>query len=253
MTQRRRVLAWLSLAAAPSVVSAPTPAALPPRLKAVTIGVEPYGVRGADGGAGGLFSELIDALAARSGITIDNTVVPYPRAMAMMNSGAADLLISLANSKLTPIARPLALVMEGEAVVVGRAGTHWAVLADLHGKVVAHVRGVEYAAALEADSEIRKYETTSIEQTLRMLLESRVDAAVGSLESMFYTLRTMGLSRDLIGAGLPIGRLEIRLFMSYRIKDEAVARTLARAMDALRNAGAVADLRRRYFSGLPHR
>jgi ABC-type amino acid transport substrate-binding protein len=247
MDHRRRVLTWLPFAAAAGMACAAPPAL---RLKAVTIGVAPYGVRTAEGGASGLFVELTEALAARSGIAIDNVVVPYPRAMAMMKSGEADMLMSIANSRLVSIARPVALVFDGEVVAVGRAGSRYASLADLRGKVVAHIRGVEYNAAFEADRQIRKHETTSIEQSLKMLLEGRVDAAVGSRESLLYALRAMGRPRAQLGTPMAIGRLYVRLYLSYQ-KEDAVAEALTGAMDALRDNGTVAELRKRYFAGLP--
>ena len=254
MDHRRRVLTWLPLAAAADMAWAapPTSTSTPAlRLKAVTIGVAPYGMRGADGGASGLLVEVIAALAARSGIAIDNVVVPYPRAMAMMASGEADLLMSIANSRLVSVARPVALVFEGEVVAVGRAGSRYARLADLRGKVVAHIRGVEYNAAFEADRQIRKYETSSIEQSLKMLLEHRVDAAVGSRESLLYAMRAMGRSREQLGAPMAIGHIYIRMYLSYRIKDGAATDALVGAMDALRDGGAVAKLRAGYFTGPP--
>lgn len=254
MDHRRRVLTWLPLAAATGVGWAATPT--PPlqlRLKAVTIGVAPYGMRGPDGGASGMLVELIAALAARSGITIDNVVVPYPRAMAMMASGEADLLMSIANSRLVSVARPVALVFEGDVVAVGRAGSRYASLADLRGKVVAHIRGVEYNAAFEADRQIRKHETSSIEQSLKMLLERRVDAAVGSRESLLYALRAMGRPREQLGAPISIGHIYIRMYLSYRIKDGAATDALIAAMDALREDGTVAKLRKSYFAGPPER
>ncbi|NGZ87363.1 substrate-binding periplasmic protein [Duganella aceris] len=251
MMHRRRVLTWLPLAAAACMGHAAS--APQRRLKAVTIGVAPYGIRTPEGGASGLLVELTEALAARSGIPIDNVVVPYPRAMAMMQSGEADLLMSIANSRLVSIARPVALVFEGDVVAVGRAGSHFASLADLRGKVVAHIRGVEYNAAFEADQQIRKHETTSIEQSLKMLLERRVDAAIGSRESLLYALRAMGRPRAQLGTPMPIGHLYVRLYLSSRVTDDAVADALTSAMDALRDGGTVAALRKKYFAGLPAR
>jgi ABC-type amino acid transport substrate-binding protein len=245
---RRLLLAAMPLLAASGAAMAGKPALR--QLRAVTLGVAPYGIRGKDGSSRGLFSDLLQLLAQRSGLAISNTVVPYPRAMAMMASGEADLLIAINNTTLDKIAAPLALAFKSEVVAVGRAGSRYASLADLRGKTVAHIRSAEYNAEFEHDALIRKYETSSIDQTLRMLLEGRVDAAVGFRDSLLYTLREMGLARERLGAPLPMGERSVWIHLSRRVQDAEIATTLLQAMDGLRHNGAVDELLKQYFGQL---
>lgn len=245
---RRRALASLALLAGVDTAFTATPPVR--RLRAVTHGVAPYGLRGLNGAPAGLYADLLDAMAKRSGIAIDNVVVPYPRSMAMIASGEADILISIFNSRLLNLARPLAIAFKGEVVVLGRAGSRYASIADLRGKVVAHIRSAEYHPDFHADPLIRKHETSSIDQTVRMLLEGRVDAAVGFRDSLLYTLREMGLPRERLGPSLAIGYCDVSLYLSRRVQDAGVAALLASTMEALREGGTVGDLLKRYFAGL---
>lgn len=83
-----------------------------------------------------------------------------------------------------------------------------------------------------------------------MLLEGRVDAAVGFRDSLLYTLREMGLPRERLGPSLAIGHCDVWLFLSRRVQDAGVAALLTGTMEALRESGTVGDLLKRYFAGL---
>jgi ABC-type amino acid transport substrate-binding protein len=244
-----RLPAWAQ-SSAPASATATATARPPRRLRLVALGVAPFGMVAADGSASGLFVELARMLAEQSQLAIDSVVVPYPRALAMISSGEADLLISIANSRLESVVRPLASVFKGDIVAVGRAGTRINSLADLRGKVVGHIRGAEYVAAFSADAAIRKHETSTIEQTVRMLLEGRYDAAIGFRDSMLYALRELGQPREKLGPMLELGQREVFLFMSQRSSHQDAAPALARAVDALREKGGIKALRERYFGGL---
>jgi len=252
--RRRLLLAAAAMAGAQRPAWAQASAASTPpavRLRLVAVGVAPFGMVAADGSASGLFVDLGHLLAGQSRLAIDVTVAPYPRALAMITSGEADLLASIPNSRLDQVVRPLANIFKGDIVAVGRPGTRFNSLADLRGKVVGHIRGAEYLAAFDADAAIRKHETTTIEQTVRMLLEGRYDAIIGFRDSLLYALRELGLQRDKLGPMLALGQREVNLYMSLRSRHQDMAPQLARAAETLRDQGGIKALWGRYFDGLP--
>lgn len=221
------------------------------RLRMVILGVTPLGRIGADGKPSGMFVDLGALLAAEAGIPIDVVVVPYPRAMAMMAAGEADLICSLPNSRLEQLATPLALVMKGEVIVLGRAGTRYTSLADLRGKVVGHLRSAEYGTPFEADTAIRKHETISSAQTMAMLLEGRYDAVIGLGPVLFYALRELGQPRAKLGPSLHLWPRDVSLYMSLNSSQPQTAEALARALDRLRNSGRLKAMMDTYLAGLP--
>lgn len=248
--QRRRFIGALPAVALLAGAMPARATALAP-LRVVTLSIEPFGLLDAAGHAAGMYVDLAVSLSRESGIAFINTVVPYPRAMAMMVSGEADLVFSIPNSKLDQAAQPLAQLFKGDIVVVGRAGTRYNSLADLRGKMVGQIRGAEYVQAFVADPAISKHETISSEQTMRMLLEGRLDAAIGFRHAMFYALRSMKVSRERLGPTLLLSQLDVSMYLARSIRDPAVGATLVKAMAALRGRGVIKDLLERYFGGLP--
>lgn len=250
--RRRLLLAAAATAGLRQPARAQGPASAPPSapLRLVALGVAPFGMVAANGSVSGVFVDLAHLLAKESGLAIDATVVPYPRALAMTTSGEADLLISITNSRLDKVVRPLATILKGDIVAVGRAGSRFNSLADLRGKVVGHIRGAEYVAAFDADPAILKHETSTIEQTVRMLVEGRYDAAIGFRDSMLYALRELGLPRDKLGPMLDLGQRDVHLYMSQRSSRQDAAPRLAHAAEALRDKGSIKALQERYIAGL---
>jgi ABC-type amino acid transport substrate-binding protein len=225
----------------------PARASEPAALRLITLHLPPFGMIDAQGHPTGINPDLAALLTRESGIALESVMVPYPRATAMMASGEGDLLISIGNSHLAALVRPLAHVFNGEVVVIGRPGLRLNSLEDLHGKVVGHIRGAEYLPAFDNDSAIRKHETMSYQQSVQMLLEGRYDAMIGFRPAIFYTLRSLGKPRSALGQALRVGEREVALFMSRKAARQDAAEPLARAMNALRERGAVKAVLERYF------
>src|SRR5471032_1193915 len=247
---RRRFIGALPAAALLAVALPLRAAAAAAPLRVVTLCIEPFGSFDAAGRAVGVYVDLADSLSRESGIVFTNTVVPYSRAMAMMANGDADLVFSIPNSKLDQVARPLLALFKGDIVVIGRAGTRYNSLAELRGKMVGQVRGAEYAQAFVDDPAIAKHDTVSTEQTMRMLLEGRFDAAIGFRHAMFYSLRAMKVPRERLGPTLLLQQRDVSIYLARSVRDPAVAAALLKAGTALRDRGVIRDLVERYFGGL---
>ncbi|WP_295999378.1 ABC transporter substrate-binding protein [Rugamonas sp.] len=257
--RRRRLMTALGAAALASngVAAAQTGASAGPQLgtrerplRMVALGIEPFGQLDKAGLASGLAVDLADSVSRESGIVITSSVAPYQRALAMMSSGLADIMITISNSRLEQVATPLATFFKGDVVVVGRAGTRFHSLADLRGKMVGQIRGAEYVEAAIADAGIIKHETSSLEQTMRMLLEGRYEAAIGFRGAMFYVLRTMNVPREKLGATLLLSQPDVWLYLSRKVQEPAINAALIKAANALRERGAVKELLAHYFGGL---
>ena len=228
----------------------PARASGPAPLRLIILNLPPFGMFDGAGHAAGINPDLAVLLSRESGIALESMMVPYPRAMAMMASGEGDLVISISNSHLDALVRPLAYVFSGEVVVIGRPGLRLNSLADLRGKVVGHIRGAEYLPAFDSDDAIHKHETISYQQSVQMLLEGRYDAMIGFRPAIFYTLRSLGKPRSVLGPVLHVGEREVALYISRKAARQEAAEPLARAMNALRERGAVKAVLDRYFGAL---
>jgi ABC-type amino acid transport substrate-binding protein len=245
MDGRRRALSLL-----PAVPLLGLPAwstSAPAALRLIILNLPPFGMLDRDGRPTGISADLAAQLSRETGFVLDPVMVPYPRAVAMMASGEGDLLISIPNSHLTALTKPLAHVFYGEVVVIGRPGLRLNSLDDLHGKVVGQLRGAEYLPAFDHDTAIGKHETISYQQSVQMLLEGRYDAMIGFRSAVYYALRSLGKPRGALGKALFLGECDVTLFMSRKAARQETAEPLARAMNALRERGVVKTVLERYF------
>lgn len=243
------VLALLAPATAGAGADLAANAAMPP-LRAVIVGVAPFGMVDADGRPAGVHVDIIARMRQRCGLRIESSVVPNPRAMAMMASGEADIMLGLRSASLDRLAHAFSPLFEGEVVVVGLAGLRLRSLADLHGKTVGHIRGTLYDLALMNDDAIGKYSTTTMEQGLAMLREGRFDALVGTRLALGYAIRTLHMPRSALGTPLVLGRVQGWAHYAYRHYDPAVAARLMDCFAGLRERGEIEAIMRSYASAV---
>lgn len=215
-------------------------------LKVVIFNLVPFGMPDASGQPAGMTVDFQKQLAAESGLAMELQLVPYPRAIAMLVAGDADLLFSFSNPQLLEHARQLGVIGGAEIVVQGLAGSRFASAADLRGKRVGHIRGAQYDVQLQADPAVTRYETVSYEQTVRMLLEGRFEAALGVRLCLLYTLRQLGVPRHRLGPELVLRKGDLMAHYSNKRYNPQTAAALVRALAVLRERGTVAALFKAY-------
>lgn len=246
---RRRAL-LLALAASPfaSPVARPVAGPVVANLKVAIINIAPFGMQDDSGSPSGLFVDILGKLSERSGMQFDHFVTPFPRAMALMASGEADLIFALDNPQLLQSSRHVALVAHEEVVLIARAGMPLRGLDDLYGKQIGYIRGANYDDAIMANLHIAKHETNNAQQTVEMLLRGRFDAALGTRLALLYALRAAGVGRDKLGAPLVLKQMGVWLSYSKQRYRAERAQRLANAVDALRAEGVFSALRQQYVA-----
>lgn len=249
--QRRH---WLGCMARWSGAAAAWPlhaVAKPRPLRAVALAIPPFATLDASGRKTGLFVEAIELIARESQHQIEIILAPYARAVAMLRSGEADLMISTSNSAIAEAAEPMGMLWTTEVIAIGRAGIKLDGLQDLRGRTVGMLRGSDYGAAFLDDHEYRKHEITDQLQGIRMLLEGRLDASIGTPLAVFHAMRLLGVPRARLGGTLAVQSREIHLHLSRRNSDEALATELRGAVHILRSSGKADVLLAKYLAGLP--
>jgi ABC-type amino acid transport substrate-binding protein len=235
--------------AAPAQGAAPAARNRP--LRAVVLAIAPYGMLDVNGHKSGLFVDAIDMIGHGIRRHIDVTVAPYARAIAMLRSGEADLIIAASNSAIAQAAEPMGMLWTAEVIAIGRAGFKLGGQQDLRGRTVGMLRGSDYGAAFLDDREYRKHEITDQVQGIRMLLEGRLDASVGTRLAVFHSMRMLGVPRNRLGGSIAVQEREIHLHLGRRSADEALATELRRVVHELRSSGKADALLARYLAGLP--
>lgn len=219
--------------------------AAPPGLRAVSLTVPLFGME-QQGGARGIFVDVITELSRVSGVPISNLMVPKVRGQAMLKAGEADLMIGFDNAELQASTRRVALVASFDVGLVARPGIRLRALSDLRGKTVGQLRSADYFAPLEQDSAILKYSTNTMAQMVKMLALGRVDAVIGVRESLYYAFQEEGIAPAQIGDFLPLISRESWLHYANSSYDAATADKLAAAMQRMRAGGSIAAIIARY-------
>ncbi|MGW8392998.1 substrate-binding periplasmic protein [Pseudoduganella sp. HUAS MS19] len=249
-----RMARWSAAAALAAMALASRPGrvlARPRALRAVALAIPPYATLDPGGRKSGLFVEAIELVARESQHQIEIIVAPYARAIAMLRSGAADLMIATSNSAVAEAAEPMGMLWATEVIAIGRAGLKLDGLQDLRNRTVGMLRGSDYGAAFLDDHQYRKHEITDQLQGIRMLLEGRLDASIGTRLAVFHAMRLLGVPRARLGGSLAVQSREIHLHLSRHNTDEALASELRRAVQELRSSGKADALLAKYLAGLP--
>jgi ABC-type amino acid transport substrate-binding protein len=217
---RRQFLCVPLLAAVPALArSAP--------LRMVVVDLMPWAGRNANGQLEGAAVDLAPILSSLSGLPIVINAVPYARAIAMLAGGDADLMLAVDASPDGALPAPLAAVGQEDVVIVGRRGTRYASTRELCGRQIALLRRASFRTTL--DSCIKRYETNSYQQGLRMLSQGRLDGVAGVRSSMDYAIRQLGLKPSDTGTPLVIGQADISLYLSPQAATPALTARLQQA------------------------
>lgn len=243
----------LALPALAGAAAATDSANAAPPLKLVIIGVPPFGINAADGGASGIQADIGSALQRQCGMRVESSVVPNPRAMLMIANGQADLLFAIQSPPLAAVARPIEWAYRADVIVIGRPGATLRNREDLRGKTLGHLRGTVYDAELAADRAVGQYETATPNQTMAMLLEGRYDGVLGIRPTLFYTIDAMRIPREKLGPVLVLRQTESWLHYSRKRYDPSTAARLQKCLVLMRRRGDVEAVMRRYLGAVPMR
>ncbi len=203
-------------------------------LKMVTFDAYPWGFLNEEGTPDGILTEIGNRILAEAGLSHENVLLPYVRAVKYVEIGEADLILVFSNETLEQKAVNVAPVFSLTTGIIGLAGIRYASLQDLHGKTVVYMRGGEYDEAFRNDSKITKDAVTDYEEEVKMLLNRRVDAAIGVLENFYMVARKLGYPQEQFGEPLVLNTRVVYLFLATKRANTDVIRTLKSAVETLK-------------------
>lgn len=208
-----RLLCLLTLLTLTSAVRADAQA---PRL--VTSTVTPWGIDLPGQAPRGMLVDLQRELLRQAGLPFRNTMKPYPRVIADIESGEADLAIMFVSPEAERIGISLGQVATERVVIAVRANAPAVQsLDDLSGRLVGQVRGSRYGAAFDEHPGIIRVPVTEVEQGLLMLLAGRIDAMASTEHSLLYALYNAGMDAADIRIALPLFTVRADLYLSRQV------------------------------------
>ncbi len=204
-----------------------------------------------DGQVKGINMDLIREAFRRMGVTPVFEPRPWKRGLLELKTGD---ILALSSGFRTPEretfaffpSEPLAMEVNVVATLRG-SGVKVASLSDLSGLSVGVVREYEYGPEFDALRGIQRVETNSSHQLLRMLLNGRMDAAVGNRAVFDHLAGKMG-RRGELSYDCEIGRGALYLFFSRArgAEAKALSRSFGEAVRAMREDGTFAAIEAKY-------
>lgn len=222
--------------------------AMAKELRIVTIESAPFGFVGKDGKPTGMMYEIGNLIATEAGFTYTNQITPYARSAHMVARGDADFVLRYRSTELAEGAIPVAGVLSLPTIVVGKPALKCRSLADLRGKVVGTPRGGRFDDAFDAESEIQKYQVSDYSQMLKMLMNDRIDAALGSSIGLFYNAYLLGIKKEQFGKPLVLSTQTFELHFSKKTADDETIAALRAAVARLKSRNEVRKVVDRYLN-----
>jgi polar amino acid transport system substrate-binding protein len=205
-----------------------------------------------NGQARGINIDLIREAFRRMGMTPVFELRPWKRALLELRTGD---ILALSSGFKTPEREAFAcfppepLAEEVNVIAVPQGSElRVASLDDLSGLSVGVVRDYTYGSEFDALRSFRRVEANTSQQLLDMLLNGRMDAAMGNRAVFEHQIRKMGRGVELRYI-YEIGRGPLYLFFSRAIgnqKAEALARDFGAAIRAMRDDGAFDAIQAKY-------
>ena len=203
-------------------------------LNLVIMEMEPFGFLTEDRQITGILHGMLKRIAEETGLAYELNLLPFARAIRYIETGQADAVIMFPNEQTEQVAIRVAPISLARNIVLGAAGTRYTSLEDLHGKVVANVRGANYDDAFTSETKISKYAVNDYEQGLKMLVNNRLDGIAGTEGGILYIAKKLGYSRNQFGEPLILNTRQTYLYFSKHTADEAIIQQLKAIIDRLR-------------------
>lgn len=208
---------------------------------------KPFGFMTEDGQMTGIHYDTMKRIAEEAGFTFAAEIAPFARIIEQLKNGYADLAMMYRNERIEEAAVIVGPTVRTDRIVIfGRKGVDYTSSEALHGKVVAHLRGAHYDDALAADEAIKKYYTTSYQQSLDMFLKKRVDAIVAPEYGLLFEAKSNGMPLDMFGEPLVLNIKTTYLFLSKKTMDDETLKILRITLDRLRKMGVTNEIKSKY-------
>jgi len=166
-----------------------------------TIGIPPYGIENASN-RGGIYYDIANLLAQKSGYSRNNYIYPYVRIINELKTGQTDMTIMFKYEELNEHVEYIGSLPPLRTVVIGKKGTSFTSIDSLKGKFLAYLRGANFNEDIDNDPEIIKQVTDNFGQGVKMLISGRVDGIIGPLDPILDAANA--ISGDVIEFGKPL-------------------------------------------------
>lgn len=214
----------------------------------MTADVWPWGYHDAQGQPSGLLSDFIQRLAQKSGVPLDNRILPYQRLLAEFKRGRGDYTVVFENPEFAGLADSLGQVLSSDILLVANPDfVGDLTLGALAGKRVGYISGTYYGEAFQHDEQLIKIAVYNLDQAIEMLRINRLDAVISSDIVFYHSLLALDLRPDTFRYVTHISEQPAHLYISGRAANRHLAIRLQAALANMHQSG---ELRTLFYSPL---
>ncbi|MEH6444550.1 MAG: transporter substrate-binding domain-containing protein [Oceanospirillaceae bacterium] len=156
-----------------------------------TIAIAPYGIENASKPSG-IYYDLANLLFKDLKLDLNHKIYPYARIINELKTGRTDLTIMFKYKELEDHVIYIAPLPALANVVIGLKGSSFKVISDLEGKSLAYLRGAKFSDEIDMNTNIEKSKTMDFSQSIKMLVNGRVDAIIGPMEPILNAADSIG-------------------------------------------------------------
>lgn len=218
----------------------------------------PWSVLDEKGQPSGIDIEFLRLFAKRLGVSLEFHMLPFSRSLKMAELGEIDVMVGVL--KRPERERDLFFIepayknYSDKAFFVLKGNEHLIRShADLTTLSLGTILGVKYYPELDRDMRIRKYPVGQVELNFKMLQAGRIDAFVMTEAAGEYWVNRLGLTRQVVKAEYVYRkRQDVHMILSKRSVFAYRVDEFTQLMKEFVKASVFADIKQRFYKGVPH-
>jgi polar amino acid transport system substrate-binding protein len=209
-----------------------------------------------NGEFGGIDALVLAQIARRTGLEFDYVECPWARCLIMLQNGSVDMITSIAQIAerkesmefLQPPTRDTYAISFYTSVGAQHVIRRYE---DLYGLEIGVIRRSAYFDRFDRDATLHKTFVTRETQLVDMLASRRLDVIVGIGANLDYLIRETRRSAVIAKSSFETGTHDpAYIAMSRKSKHQAVIPRLEQALGAMRRAGEIEQIERKYLDAL---
>ncbi|GAA5315625.1 MAG: transporter substrate-binding domain-containing protein [Candidatus Pelagadaptatus aseana] len=212
-------------------------------VKFATTTITPWGISEPGQAPSGLLVSVMDSLQSTTGIAANNQMMPYPRVIYSLFSGAVDLAVLFDSPESRQSALRVGHIVDTRILIIALADRPAiSSMKDLAGQNVGHMRGSKYGPVFDEDDVIRRIPVNSMYQGIAMLLRNRLYAMAGTDQAVYWAMEKMQVDPARLTVLLDFKGASGSLYMSKHSPHKDLLPVYAEALEQLHQNGSLSEI-----------
>ena len=177
---------------------------------------------------------ILNNIAQQLGLKFNHVIYPYSRILKSLKSGEIDIALIFKNASVEHHVDYIGPVSQSRVLVLTRLDNpikQYNELTKLNS--IAVIRKAHFEKRFDNDTQLNKSSVESYQQALKMFNFERVDAVVGSISGLEYTMKQLSMNTQLLESAFVLDHKEWWLHVSNKTVPSAMKQKLTRVVNSL--------------------